>query len=61
MSDPSLLVTRPTATDPGLAPAGREVLSVLAPCPNLVTGPIDWAGSGPPTAPSSAGCSRPAG
>lgn len=47
MSDPSLLVTRPTATDPGLAPAGREVLSVLAPCPNLVTGPIDWDRVGP--------------
>jgi phytoene desaturase len=47
MSDPSLLVTNPTATDPGLAPAGRQVLSVLAPCPNLVTGPIDWARVGP--------------
>jgi phytoene desaturase len=42
MSDPSLLVTRPTATEPSLAPAGRQVLSVLAPCPNLATGPIDW-------------------
>ena len=47
MSDPSLLVTRPTATDPGLAPAGREVLSVLAPCPNLATADIDWARVGP--------------
>jgi phytoene desaturase len=47
MSDPSLLVTRPTATDPGLAPAGRQVLSVLAPCPNLETGPIDWDRVGP--------------
>jgi phytoene desaturase len=47
MSDPSLLVTRPTATDPGLAPAGREVLSVLAPCPNLATAPIDWQRVGP--------------
>jgi len=42
MSDPSLLVTRPTATDPGLAPAGRQVFSVLAPVPNLDAGPIDW-------------------
>jgi phytoene desaturase len=47
MSDPSLLVTRPTATDPGLAPAGRELVSVLAPCPNLATGPIDWRRVGP--------------
>jgi len=47
MSDPSLLVSRPTATDPGLAPAGRQVLSVLAPCPNLATGPIDWDRVGP--------------
>ena len=47
MSDPSLLVTRPTATDPGLAPAGGEVLSVLAPCPNLATAAIDWERVGP--------------
>lgn len=47
MSDPSLLVTRPTATDPGLAPEGRELVSVLAPCPNLATGPIDWRRVGP--------------
>jgi phytoene desaturase len=42
MTDPSLLVTRPTATDPSLAPAGRELLYILAPCPNLHTGPLDW-------------------
>jgi phytoene desaturase len=47
MSDPSLLVTRPTATDPGLAPAGSDVLFVLAPCPNTDSGPIDWARTGP--------------
>jgi phytoene desaturase len=47
MSDPSLLVTRPTATDPTLAPAGRELVSVLAPCPNLRVGPIDWHRVGP--------------
>ncbi|MGH3760691.1 phytoene desaturase family protein [Actinophytocola sp.] len=47
MSDPSLLVTRPTATDPELAPAGRELLSVLAPCPNLAVGPVDWRRVGP--------------
>ncbi len=42
MSDPSLLVTRPTATDPGLAPAGRDLWYVLAPAPNLERGRIDW-------------------
>jgi phytoene desaturase len=47
MSDPSLLVTRPTATDPSLAPPGRELVSVLAPCPNLEVGRIDWPRVGP--------------
>ncbi|OZM75701.1 phytoene desaturase family protein [Pseudonocardia sp. MH-G8] len=47
MSDPSLLVTRPTATDPGLAPDGSDLLFVLAPCPNLDRGRIDWARVGP--------------
>ncbi|MER7449147.1 phytoene desaturase family protein [Nocardia beijingensis] len=46
MRDPSLLVTRPTATDPSLAPAGRDLLSVLAPVPNLERGRIDWDRSG---------------
>ncbi|MEU3346506.1 phytoene desaturase [Streptomyces sp. NPDC006700] len=39
MSDPSLLITRPTATDPGLAPPGRHLHYVLAPCPNTTLGP----------------------
>jgi phytoene desaturase len=47
MSDPSLLVTRPTATDPALAPDGRQVVSVLAPAPNLRRGRIDWPRVGP--------------
>ncbi|MFJ4470921.1 phytoene desaturase [Streptomyces sp. NPDC089424] len=44
MSDPSLLITRPTTTDPGLAPAGRHLHYVLAPCPNTDIGPdaTDW-------------------
>jgi phytoene desaturase len=42
MQDPSLLVTRPTASDPALAPAGRDLLYVLAPAPNLERGTIDW-------------------
>ncbi len=41
MSDPSLLVTNPTRTDPGLAPQGREVYYVLAPAPNTQAG-LDW-------------------
>ncbi|RZQ59984.1 phytoene desaturase family protein [Amycolatopsis suaedae] len=47
MSDPSLLVTRPTATDPGMAPDGRQVISVLAPAPNLDRGAVDWRRIGP--------------
>jgi phytoene desaturase len=47
MSDPSLLLTRPTATDPDLAPEGRDLLSVLAPVPNLERGRIDWDTAGP--------------
>ena len=39
MSDPSLLITRPTATDPRLAPPGRHLHYILAPCPNTDIGP----------------------
>ena len=46
MSDPSLLVTMPTAGDPSLAPAGRDLLFVLAPCPNLEVGKVNWAVEG---------------
>jgi phytoene desaturase len=42
MGDPSLLVTRPTAGDPGLAPPGRDLLYVLAPAPNTDVGAVDW-------------------
>lgn len=42
MRDPSLLITCPTVTDPSLAPPGRHLHYVLAPCPNLATGPHDW-------------------
>ncbi len=44
MSDPSLLITRPTATDPSLAPPGRHLHYVLAPCPNTDIGPgaAEW-------------------
>jgi phytoene desaturase len=50
MRDPSLLVTRPTATDATLAPAGRDLLYVLAPAPNLTHGGIDWDNVGKPYA-----------
>ena len=42
MTDPSLLITRPTVTDPTLAPVGRHLHYVLAPCPNLQVGRTDW-------------------
>jgi phytoene desaturase len=42
MRDPSLLLTRPTATDPSLAPPGQQLLSILAPVPNLADLPADW-------------------
>ena len=47
MSDPSLLITRPTTTDPALAPHGRHLHYVLAPCPNTRTGRIAWEQFGP--------------
>ena len=46
MSDPSLLVTRPTAGDPSLAPPGRDLLYILAPAPNLDVGVVNWAVEG---------------
>ncbi|MGI5246153.1 phytoene desaturase family protein [Dactylosporangium sp. CA-139066] len=44
MSDPSLLVTNPTRTDPSLAPEGRQTYYVLAPTPNLTARLLDWRG-----------------
>ncbi|TDB69767.1 phytoene desaturase [Micromonospora sp. KC723] len=44
MSDPSLLVTNPSRTDPAVAPAGRHTYYVLAPVPNLERAPFDWRG-----------------
>jgi phytoene desaturase len=41
MPDPSLLVSVPTVSDPGLAPQGSSVLYTLEPVPNL-TAPLDW-------------------
>jgi phytoene desaturase len=50
MRDPSLLVTRPTASDPSLAPAGHDLFYVLAPAPNLARGTVDWSRIGDPYA-----------
>ncbi len=49
MSDPSLLITRPTTNDPALAPPGRHLHYVLAPCPNTTVGPsaAAWRDLGP--------------
>jgi phytoene desaturase len=46
MSDPSLLVTSATLSDPGLAPPGRHTYYVLAPAPNL-DARLDWSVIGP--------------
>jgi phytoene desaturase len=46
MSDPSILVTNPTRSDPALAPAGKEIYYVLFPTPNLDS-PIDWERTAP--------------
>ncbi|MDQ6875846.1 MAG: phytoene desaturase family protein [Actinomycetota bacterium] len=46
MSDPSVLVTNPTHTDPSMAPAGRQSYYVLAPTPHAGAA-IDWSVIGP--------------
>ncbi len=46
MSDPSILVTNPTYSDPGLAPQGKQIYYVLFPTPNL-DADIDWRTEGP--------------
>ncbi len=46
MGDPSILVSNPTATDPTLAPDGRQSYYVLAPTPNTTAG-LDWDVLGP--------------
>jgi phytoene desaturase len=52
MSDPSLLVSMPSVTDRSLAPEGGQVLSVVAPTPNLDrrsggNPDLDWGALGP--------------
>ena len=45
--DFSLYLHRPTATDPAMAPPGRDAFYVLSPVPNLDAG-IDWAEAAEP-------------
>jgi phytoene desaturase len=52
MTDPSLLVSMPSRTDRGLAPGGGQVLSIVAPTPNLDRSSggnpdLDWTTLGP--------------
>jgi phytoene desaturase len=52
MTDPSLLISMPSFTDRSLAPDGGQVLSVVAPTPNLDRGSggnpeLDWTALGP--------------
>jgi phytoene desaturase len=52
MTDPSLLISMPSVTDRSLAPEGGQVLSVVAPTPNLDrrsggNPDLDWAQLGP--------------
>ncbi|GGO05920.1 phytoene desaturase family protein [Micromonospora parathelypteridis] len=44
MTDPSLLVTNPSRTDPTVAPPDRHTYYVLAPVPNLQRAPFEWRG-----------------
>ncbi|MEP6852699.1 MAG: phytoene desaturase family protein [bacterium] len=48
MTDPSLLISNPSLTDPSLAPPGRHTHYVLFPTPNTHTGAhLDWGSEGP--------------
>jgi phytoene desaturase len=46
MSDPSILVTNPSRSDPSLAPDGKHIYYVLLPTPNT-SARIDWDVVGP--------------
>lgn len=46
MTDPSILVTNPTRSDPSLAPDGKQIYYVLLPTPHTGSG-IDWNVVGP--------------
>lgn len=46
-NDPSLYLHHPSATDPGMAPAGKSAFYALAPVPHLGRAPVDWAIEGP--------------
>lgn len=45
-NDPAFYICRPSATDPGVAPPGHDVIYVLAPMPHLESS-VDWDVAGP--------------
>lgn len=45
--DPSIYLHHPSATDPGMAPAGKAAFYALAPVPHMGRAPVDWAIEGP--------------
>ncbi len=45
--DPSLYIHHPSATDPGMAPAGHSTFYALAPVPHLGKLPVDWEAEAP--------------
>lgn len=47
MSDPSVLLTNPTRSDPSLAPPDKQAYYALFPAPNLRQAPLDWSVIGP--------------
>jgi phytoene desaturase len=42
MTDPTIMVSAPSQTDPGAAPPGQHTFQIVVPVPNLKTAPIDW-------------------
>jgi phytoene desaturase len=42
MSDPTVLVSAPALTDPGMAPRDGQVYRIIVPVPNLGAAPVPW-------------------
>ncbi len=47
VDDPSIYLHHPTATDPGMSPAGKAAFYALAPVPHMGRAPVDWSVEGP--------------
>ncbi len=47
VDDPSIYLHHPTATDPGMSPAGKAAFYALAPVPHMGSAPVDWSIEGP--------------